>query len=236
MPNNPTNTGKVGWLSALSPRYLVRPSVLVLIAANLVPLFGVLFWGWDLFVLMMAYWMETGVIGFWSILHMAIVARWRALLLAPFFIVHFGGFMAGHFLFLWTLFGREQFAQVGTVMDFFRIGVWETGLLLALIAMVVSHGFSFFFNVWRRMRDGRAAAGANPSGVPATRAKDAGSIMGATYGRVVLMHITILFGAMLAAIFQTKTAAFVLLIVLKVAADIAAHVRKNFAPQAASGG
>ena len=57
--------------------------------------------------------------------------------------------------------------------------------------------------------------------------------MGATYARAVLMHVTILFGAMLAAISQTKTAAFVLPIVLKGAFDIAAHVRKNFAPQAA---
>jgi len=44
------------------------------------------------------------------------------------------------------------------------------------------------------------------------------------------MHMTIIFGAMLIEIFRTKTAAFVLLIALKITVDIAAHVRKNFAP------
>jgi hypothetical protein len=45
-------------------RLLLRPSVLILVAANLVPLIGVIFWGWDAFVLLMLYWLETAVIAF----------------------------------------------------------------------------------------------------------------------------------------------------------------------------
>jgi hypothetical protein len=45
-------------------RHLLRPSVLILVAANLVPLVGVIFWGWDAFVLLMLYWLETAVIAF----------------------------------------------------------------------------------------------------------------------------------------------------------------------------
>jgi len=111
--------------------------------------------------------METGVIGFWNILHMAIVARWSGLILVPFFIVHFGGFMAGHFFFLWMLYGRGTFAQVASVDDLLRIAIWDSGLLWALIAMFISHSFLFFYNVWRRIRERRAAAGANPAGMPA---------------------------------------------------------------------
>ena len=33
------------------------------------------------------------------------LARWGAIFLVPFFCVHFGGFMLGHFLFLWQMFG-----------------------------------------------------------------------------------------------------------------------------------
>ena len=40
-------------------RLLLRPSVLILVAANLVPLIGVIFWGWDAFVLLMLYWLEA---------------------------------------------------------------------------------------------------------------------------------------------------------------------------------
>ena len=43
------------------------PSVLILVAANLLPIVGVVFWGWDAFVLLMLYWLETAVIGFWTI-------------------------------------------------------------------------------------------------------------------------------------------------------------------------
>ena len=46
---------------------LLHPSTLVLLAANAMPLLGVLYWGWDVFVLLMLYWLETAVIGFWMI-------------------------------------------------------------------------------------------------------------------------------------------------------------------------
>src|SRR5688572_2147822 len=96
---------RIGWLHALQPRFLRAPSVIVLILANLVPLAGVIFWGWDLLDLMILYWMETGIIGFYAIIQMAIASRWGALFTVPFFVVHFGGFMAGHLFFLLMMFG-----------------------------------------------------------------------------------------------------------------------------------
>ena len=58
-----TDTARIGWLEAFDARYLRMPSTLALIAANLVPVYGVLFWGWDLFGLMVLYWVETAIIG-----------------------------------------------------------------------------------------------------------------------------------------------------------------------------
>ena len=43
---------------------LKHPSVLLLIGANLVPLIGVLFFKWDIFSIMLLYWLESGVVGF----------------------------------------------------------------------------------------------------------------------------------------------------------------------------
>jgi uncharacterized protein DUF6498 len=39
-------------------------SILSLIAVNMIPLFGVLFFGWSLFSIMFFSWIENGIIGF----------------------------------------------------------------------------------------------------------------------------------------------------------------------------
>ena len=63
-------------------------------SANLVPLFGTLFLGWTTGIVLILYWVETAVIGLYSILKMPISWRWFALFSVPSFIVHFGVFLA----------------------------------------------------------------------------------------------------------------------------------------------
>ena len=53
-------------------RALLHPSTLLLLAANSIPIFGVLYWGWDVFVLLMLYWLETAIIGGWTIARIAL--------------------------------------------------------------------------------------------------------------------------------------------------------------------
>jgi hypothetical protein len=50
--------------TTMSARQVLRPSTLILLIANLFPLYGIAYWGWDAFVLLMLYWMETGIIAF----------------------------------------------------------------------------------------------------------------------------------------------------------------------------
>ena len=50
-------------------------SGLALIGANLVPLAGVLFLGWDLASVIVLFWAESAVIGFYTALKMAIVGK-----------------------------------------------------------------------------------------------------------------------------------------------------------------
>jgi len=238
MFNVASRSGKIGWLQAWRGPYLRAPSVIILVAANLIPLYGVLHWGWDLYVLMAVYWMETGIIGFWTAARMAVVARWVAIILVPFFIIHFGGFMAGHFLFLWVLFGGDWSQQIASAGDFVRVIVFGTGLWLAFIALFASHGSSFYLNVLRPMlrarRKNAAGQAANAHDPPSANPLDTRQIMMTPYGRIIVMHVTIVIGAFLIQLFQTKLAAFVLLIALKVVFDVAAHVRKNFSPVAVS--
>jgi hypothetical protein len=209
-----TTGRQIGWLEALNPRYWHTPSVVALIVANLIPLIGVIFWQWDLFLLMTAYWAETGIIGLGGLIRIAMVSRWAALFYVPFFCIHFGGFMAGHFVFIYTLFADPavRAMEVGAAAWVILI---ERGLWVALVAMFISHGISFFFNFLRPWWRGL---------VPADTSNNA---MSAPYSRVIVLHVTLLFGAVLVEMFQTKAAAFVLLIALKIVTDIAAHVRAN---------
>jgi len=61
--------------AAMRGARLLHPSTLILLGANLLPLAGVLFWSWDAFVLLMLYWLETAVIGFWTIVRVATAPR-----------------------------------------------------------------------------------------------------------------------------------------------------------------
>ena len=72
----------------------------MLIFANLVPVAGTLFFGWRLSDVMVLYWAESAIIGFFNLCKIAVIGRWFALLAGPFFLGHFGGFMAVHFLFI----------------------------------------------------------------------------------------------------------------------------------------
>jgi hypothetical protein len=52
-----------------------RSTVYSLIVANLIPLAGVLFFGWSLFETMVVYWLENGVIGFFNLFKIGLTKR-----------------------------------------------------------------------------------------------------------------------------------------------------------------
>ncbi len=191
---------------------LGSPSALALIGANLVPLVGVLFLKWNLGDVMVLFWAESAVIGFWNVIKLAIVAKWAAILVVPFFAGHFGGFMAGHFLFIYYFFVRGLTAAGP------EPGVWDALLELfvplwpALAVLFISHGVSFFTNyLGRREYQGM----------------DMKTQMGEPYKRIIVMHVTIIFGGGLTLILRTPAAALLLLIALKTATDLYAHRKEH---------
>ena len=194
------------------PPPLTSPSILALIGANLVPLAGVLFLNWRLGEVMVLFWAESAVIGFWNVIKLAVVAKWAAIFVAPFFVGHFGGFMAGHFLFIYYFFVRGLDAAGP------EPGVWNALLDLfvplwpALMALFISHGVSFFTNyIGRREYLGM----------------DTKTQMGEPYKRIIVMHLTIIVGGGLTMIFRTPAAALLLLIALKTATDLYAHRKEH---------
>ena len=215
---------KSAWFPYWHPDALSHPSTLFLLTANLIPLVGVTFWDWDLFLLMMLYWSETAIIGFWHILRMALETKFFALFLVPFFCVHFGGFMAVHFLFLMTLFGKAYAGKVHNVHEYVDQILIEAKLWVPFTALFISHGISFFINYLKPKMDQDFGLSPVPQGV---KPLDPGELMAAPYRRVIVMHLTIIFGGFLTLALHLDKAAFYLMVAMKTVMDLGAHTRKN---------
>lgn len=192
------------------PVTLGSPSTLALIASNLVPLAGVLLLDWSIGEVMLLYWAESAIIGVFNLLKMAVVGRWATLFYGPFFVGHYGGFMAGHLLFISGLFlaGPDS----GVMVETATLVAAFTALWPALLALAVSHAISYRLNfIGRREHAGRTV----------------GEQMGEPYKRIIVMHVTIIFGGFLVMALDSALPALVLLIALKVAADLRAHLREH---------
>jgi Family of unknown function (DUF6498) len=237
-----------------------------LIAANVLPLVGVLFWGWSTFAIVMIYWCENVVIGVINILKMiccmpdpvemeremsvhggdpqvqkavrafksfdkpvGLINQASKLFLIPFFIFHYGMFCMVHGVFVVTLLGdkgTDHFvgSPIAVYSSLFSRAA-EAGLLWAVAGLAASHLYSFFTNYLGQGEYRRTV-------VPA--------LMAQPYGRIVVLHIAILFGAFITVALGSPIFILVLLIVGKTGLDLKFHLRereKNAAePVVTSGG
>jgi len=127
------------------------------------------------------------------------------LFMVPFFCVHYGLFWLVHGIFVWTalpmLFSMAS-DEVVTAPD-------ARVVLFAALVMVVSHGVSFIVN-W-------ILGGEHLTSSPSAE-------MGAPYARVVILHLTIIFGAFAVALLGQPIGALVVMVVLKTGVDLAAHL------------
>lgn len=198
----------------------------ILILSNLVPLAGILFWGWDAFVLLCLYWLETAVVGFWTILRFATMSRDPSslaarsiagtLALSGFFTVHAGLFMTVHMVFLWVLFAGPWTGRVHDAREFIRLIVIGTGLWIPLIAMFVAQGAIYINDAVNRFVFAK---------IPHANI-ETGIIMGGFYSRIVVMHLAIMGGAFVAQLIGT-IAPLIVLVLLKTAIEIRFQMRQR---------
>lgn len=208
--------------------------IIALLVANAVPLFGVLFLGWDAFYIVVLYWAENVVIGFYNVLKMVFAAvphpaaHVGKLFLIPFFIVHYGGFTAVHGFFVLALFHKGEgpsmpagqmswpcflvFVQMLLNVIKYAYLIIPSQVRIAVLALFASHGVSFVQNY---LLKGEYAA-AKPN-----------ELMGSPYGRVVVMHVAILAGGFLVMAFGSPAPLLVVLVVLKTILDINLHNREH---------
>ena len=196
------------------------PSAWVLVAANLLPLYGVLFWDWEAFPLLALFWMENVIIGLLNAGRMLLIApgnpaAWLAkLFLVPFFCVHYGLFTAVHGIFVFSMFGKYAIEDLEVLGPAARATA-DWNLWLPLGALAASHVFSFFWNFVHRGEYLRASLEQQ---------------MARPYGRVVVLHLTILVGGMAAMALGSPVWALLVLIGVKIAMDLKAHLKEH-APQ-----
>ena len=190
----------------------ISAPIVALMTANVLPLVGVAAFGWNLADVMVLYWAESAVIALYTVLKICVVGKLAALAAVPFFVGHFGGFMAVHFLFVYGFFVRgfeavsSEPAAIDGLLAIF-VPLWP-----ALLGFAVSHGASFVANFVR---------GGEYHGVSVSE------VMAAPYKRIVVMHLTIIFGGWLVMAVKTPTAALVLLVLIKTCADLRAHAKEH---------
>ena len=207
--------------------------VLALLAANVIPLVGVLFLNWSALYIVLLYWAENLAVGFYNVLKMAFakvrhpIEHLGKLFLIPFFIVHYGGFTGVHGFFVLAMFSKgEQGPPMGgetwpcflvfvqmlynvvrhimlTIPPMVRLGV---------LSLFASHGISFVYNYFLKGEYART----NPR-----------DLMGQPYVRVFVMHITIIGGGFLSMALGSPAALLLVLVILKTAIDIKFHLLEH---------
>lgn len=216
-------------------RRLLTPSAAILVASNLVPLAGVLFWNWDLFLLLFLYWTDTAIIGFWTVVQAMRVptlagSRMLSGFGALFVAAHAGIFMTVHFAFLWTLFAGPWRERVHSLEQFIALAVVATGLWLPILAMFVGRGLVMLFDLRK------AYAWVTSSTVPpepATPRSARRRTIHDFYMRIIAMHFSIIGGAFLAQAIGS-VAPLIVLIAIKTAIDLGFEFRDLRTPELAA--
>jgi hypothetical protein len=189
-------------------------SIASLILVNLVPLAGVLFFGWNLSAIMVLYWSENVVIGLFNVVKMALAQgdpkespmrlNYKPVKVAHkafmifFFMAHFGMFTLGHGVFVFAIFGK-QLPPPATVVP-------------AFLALFASHGLSFLVNFIRKEEYKRVAFT---------------TLFVQPYKRIVIMHLTIILGAWASIALDRPVMALVVLITLKILLDAFSHKKEH---------
>ena len=191
----------------------MTPSLLVLGLANALPIAGVLLLGWKVFPLVLLYWLENVVVGGFNVGKLLLAQPQEPaysvgkLFLIPFFVFHFGLFTLVHGVFVFALFGAKSLPRFDSLAKLpAAIRAYHLGW--GVLALVVSHGLSFYWNYFENGEYRRAS-------LPI--------LMMQPYARLVVLHLAVLFGGWIVLTLGSPLLALLVLVALKTAADVRAH-------------
>lgn len=216
------------------PKKISLP-LLFLVVSNLMPLVGVFYANWDAAIILLLYWAENLVIGFFNIFKMLTIAPaglssvLGGLGMSVFFLMHYGGFTGAHGLFLIEFLHldsgvgvRDVFANdwwgplafvqllVGVIIKLW--GHMPEGMIWALLALFFSHAASYGYNyIW---------LGEN-------RNTSINQLMQAPYRRIVILHIAIIAGGMFVLKQGSPIPLLIILVLIKIVMDIKLHNKEH---------
>ena len=204
-----TDGGEVRQVFANSPgTFQDKKSLYMLCMANLVPLAGVFILNWTIAEIMLLFWFESAIIGFFNIVKMFRITGPVAIFASIFFLGHFGAFMSVHLMFIFGLFIEDD-GMSSTLAEVSRVFI---NLWPAILGLIISHGFSYKVNFLDKKEYLNMTLGKQ---------------MQKPYTRIVLMHLTIIFGGFLVLALDARILALVLLIGMKIVVDAGAHIKEH---------
>ena len=175
-------------------RALTQPIVWLGLAVDLLPVFGVIAWGWNAVPLVMLYWMENIVAGAMTIPRIVISgASFGALglllgvVMSAFFVFHYGLFCMVHGTFLMGFATFSSGPQALSTMPFMDLsGMFQyalsTGLHVDWMLYAII-GFQVVIFIWEFLIKGEWK-NSNPM-----------AEMFAPYGRIIVLHFGLFVGA-----------------------------------------
>ncbi len=177
----------------------------LLIVGNIAPLISVVFFGADLWFLLLLYWLENFLAGGFNAL-MIMTARGGNLLsrtlLAGFFTAHYGVFVFVHLFFLLTFIGGERP---------FLPYLIDNASLLAINAIMLSLSY-----LWEYISKWWPSRNILPE-----------LLMSAPYGRIVVLQLTIILGAFTAASLGSSVGFLAVLIVIRTLVDVFIYLKSR---------
>lgn len=191
-----------------------RFSALLLILANLIPLLGAVALGWSVFEIVVVYWVENLIVGLLNVFKLLRTpagnppspSAWVARIAQTiFFLVHYGIFCLVHGVFVFALLGGG-FSNNGPQTQSLAPLSW------AILALFVSHLFSFFVNfLGKKEYIGRTLS----------------EQMMAPYPRMIALHVAIVLGAFAVQALGQPLFLLIILVVGKTIADWKLHLRSH---------
>jgi hypothetical protein len=207
-------------------------------AANVVPLMGVITFGWDAGMIILFYWFENIIIGAFNILKIVLLpsdtigVHLSKLFFIPFFLIHYGGFCAVHGVFVLVFtqgmgdgaaspmadmdisFAWGPFIFVGLLLHVLSkaIEVLPRGSDWGILALTASHGISLMLHYWRGNEQ---------------KEVDVKQLMMEPYKRVVLLHVVIIAGGAPVMMMGSPLPLLILLVIGKTVLDAVLHFREH---------
>lgn len=216
-------------LAGQSPAATLLQAALIVVT-NVIPLVGMFAFGWDLFPVLLLYWLETCAIGVFTLVKIVLalpgykpvpgrsVRYWRQgkdssqsasttevkrkWAIPPTFALIYGGMMLMYGVFIIGLIGGKHSAAAALE----TLSVFPGGIMLVVSALCVEHAVAAYFDFF---------------GGPAwARSDPIFHFIRSFPGRFLLLHLVVILGGVATHLFSLPRLTMVLFIVLKLCGDL----------------